>query len=122
MADEIKVSSYFQRTKTGLSFNSPSRTFRDDQAGDGVYSAEITLLHTAASILTSMLTTDGWCCIENLDPTNYIVFGPYTGGTLYPVGQVPAGGHVVFKLDPTYTLGYQANSASCDVRITVLDA
>jgi hypothetical protein len=72
-------------------------------------------------VSTTGVTTLGWCRIVNTDPTNYVTYGPKSGGAMIPFGRLKPGEAAVFRLEPGITLTVTANTAACKVQITILE-
>ncbi len=60
----------------------------------------------------SGLTAEGWCVMQNLDPTNYVTWGPSNSGTMVPVGKLKPGESIQFRVAPSAVLMAQANTAA----------
>jgi len=99
----------------------PSRAQITQTNPGGPSPGSVTISTTAASISHS-LTTLGICRITNLDPTNFIKIGNYSGGTLYPFIKIkPNDPPFVFRLMPGITIGAQADTASCKAAIEIYE-
>lgn len=55
--------------------------------------------------------------IENLDSTNYVQYGPKSGGSMVPLGRISPGSFKFVELDSGVTLRMKANTAAVNVRI-----
>lgn len=73
---------------------------------------------TEETVSLAELSTYGYCCIRNLDATNYVQFGFST--TVYGI-RLKAGEFAVFRLEPGCTLYAKANTAACKVAIYALE-
>jgi len=93
-----------------------------DQAAPGGEVLNITATTVGVDVDMSNLTTEGICRLLNVDETNFVEWGPKSGGTFYPLGKMkpgePAG---PFRLSPGKTLHLKADSASCLVQAVVLE-
>lgn len=72
-----------------------------------------------------LVTTDismlGWCYLKNLDSTNYVTYGPKSGGVMVGFGRLKAGEEAWFRLEPGVTLRWQANTAAVKVKVRVYE-
>lgn len=74
---------------------------------------------TSDTALTITVGTMGWCFITNLDSTNYVAYGPTSGGAIVNFGKIKPGETHALRLYPGITFRAQANTATCLVRIIV---
>ena len=63
----------------------------------------------------------GWSLWRNLDETNYVEFGPTSGGVLIPFGRLYPGQAAIIPLSPSIVPRAQANTAAVGLDFTVLD-
>lgn len=56
------------------------------------------------------LTTPGWLYLRNLDETNFVVWGPDSGGSLIEIGRLDPGEDAWFRLHPSATLRLAADT------------
>jgi len=61
--------------------------------------------------------TPGMVIIENLDATNYVTYGPKSGGSMILFGKIPAGGVHKMQLGAAVTLRMKADTAAVNLRI-----
>lgn len=64
--------------------------------------------------------TPGIAVVVNLDPTNYVTWGPTSSGAMVAAGRLMPGEPNVLRLDPGITLRMQADTADCLVQVEVL--
>jgi hypothetical protein len=88
----------------------------------------VTTVDTNISSLIANITTVGICYFVNYDTTNYVQWGPGSGGVLVPFGllkPVQASGDpempALFRLDPATQLRMKAHTATCKVLVCVYD-
>lgn len=62
-----------------------------------------------------------WVMIQNLDPTNYVEFGPTSGGAIIPMIKLLAGEFCLFPMSPSVVLRSRANTAAVKVRFEMYD-
>lgn len=78
---------------------------------------------TSDTSLTALLpntdNAEGLLYIKNLDQTNYVTFGPDSGGSIVPMVRLNPGKVALIPLYPTVTLRAQANTGACicDIRL-----
>lgn len=68
------------------------------------------------------VATEGYALLRNLDATNFIEYGPHSGGSggaMVAMGKLKAGEMAWLRLKPGITLYAQADTAPCklDVRV-----
>src|SRR5580765_4270546 len=90
-----------------------------DQAAIGEGGGVVLVSHTAATTISvGSVTTMGWCTLKNLDPTNYVTYGPDSSG-LVPFGRMKPGEPATFRLEPGITIKMLAHTADCKVQVKV---
>jgi len=72
-----------------------------------------------ADLGTSNITTLGWLYLKNLDPTNFVKWGPKSGGVMVAMGRLKAGESVLLRLEPGITLRWIADTASVKVQTKI---
>lgn len=64
------------------------------------------------------ITFKGWVFMLNLDDTNFVTWGPNSGGSMVAMGQMFAGEMALFRMRfSSTTLRMKADTASCKVYI-----
>lgn len=78
---------------------------------------------TSISALIAGITTYGIAYFYNLDPTNYVQYGPDNAGAIVVLGRLRPKGDIphVMRLDPATTLRMKANTGNCSVLVCVYD-
>lgn len=61
--------------------------------------------------------TPGLVCLQNLDGTNYVEYGPKSAGSMILFGRLKPGQSHVLYLAPAVTIRAKANTATCKVLI-----
>ena len=122
MANEITISANLNCTNGGLAFATKESAVRINQTvqgggGPGV----VTVTTSDAALSLGSYTTKGYCFIKNLDSTNYVEFGPESGGAIVKVIKLKPGEYALFRLVNAATLRAQANTASVKCYIAVLE-
>lgn len=67
------------------------------------------------------ITTLGWVFIKNLDESNFVDFGPTSGGAIVPMTRVLPGEWTVFRLKPGIVLRGIADTAACNCQIVLFN-
>jgi hypothetical protein len=101
MADEATIFAGLQIINGDWHVPAGVTNYTDDVSGiKGPVPGAIAVPVTGVNVDLSELTTPGWCKIYNLDTTNYVEYGGFDASTetFYPVGEIPAGKWIVFKL------------------------
>ena len=123
MANEIKIS-VRRNTLNGTFKNdfNPS-TQQVDQAGLGEEGAIFNIATTATGqqIVFSEIGTEGWLSMQNHDTANFVSFGPHTGTGILVMGRMEAGEPALFRMEPSSSLTLRADTATCDVEISLLE-
>ena len=91
---------------------------QDTLGGGGPGTIEI---GTTEEAITTEVVTEGWCWIQNADSTNYVTYGPESGGAMITFGKLEPGEGHPFRLSPGVTLRAKANNAACKVQIAIFE-
>lgn len=68
------------------------------------------------------VSTEGYAFFQNLDATNFVTIGSYTGGTTYnPVVKLKAGEFALLRLDSSQTFYAKADTASVKLWFEILE-
>lgn len=67
-------------------------------------------------------STQGYVILQNLDSTNYVTYGPKSGGSMVAVGRLKAGEYAILRLEPSVVLRWAANTAACKVAVRLYAA
>jgi hypothetical protein len=62
----------------------------------------------------------GILMMRNLDTTNYVTYGPKSGGVMVAFGRIKAGEPAAFRLEPSITMRWIANTAAVKVQVWLL--
>lgn len=122
MAGTIKVN-YDYTIQNGAYVSGPTyvRAEYTQTNPGGPSPGTVTVTTTAASISHS-LSTLGFAKFTNLDDTNFVKIGNYSGGTLYPFLKLKPGESTPpIRLMPGITLGAQADTANCKVNVEIYE-
>lgn len=120
MSREISVSSWMKLDNGTLKVPKlGGAIYRFDQSLKEQISAVIDVTTGGVTVTTTGLTTPGWAQITNLDPTNYVEYGPYVSSTLHVFGELGPGETHQFKLSATNPTRLKAHTATCKVQLTI---
>jgi hypothetical protein len=127
MSGEIKVTQNVTVEKGGLKWSKNYGQRSIDMDGDGQRGGHVQEIGTSAEIIdVGEVWDQGWLLMENLDPTNYVDWGPYDGGsagTLVIMGRMYYGDPPVsLRLSPSVTFGAIAHTAACKLDVNVFVA
>lgn len=127
MADEIRSTVSLSVNNGNFTFDR-SKSFASDQtSARGGNPGSVTIGSTEEVINFGDIVTEGIIWIENLDSTNYIDYGPESGGSMVLFGQVKPGEIQLFRLYPGITFRAQASpptgtaAVSCDAYIALME-
>jgi hypothetical protein len=116
MSDEITVSASLKVRNGNLRADINPGALQIDQAvARGPSPGSVNVGTSEEVISFAELATLGWCLIQNLDATNYVDFGPESGGAMVAAIRVEAGEVALFRLVPGTTYRAKANTAACNV-------
>lgn len=121
MAGEIRIAKSIRLVKGAMKHEFTPTSLSLDQAGVLVYDSvqNVGTTEETAGPTFGDIGTEGWCCIYNLDPTNYVQVGFSTG--VYGMRLRGAGAPADFFIEPGATVYLKANTAACNVRIIVYE-
>lgn len=122
MANEISVSVSLRAQKGN---SAPFRSWGpvlDDWTGSGGFNPGSVDIGTTEEVISFGDVTPGWVVLRNLDPTNYVTYGPTSGGVMVPLGRLNPGKPALLFLAAGVTLRMQANTAACRVQIEAIDS
>lgn len=116
MSDEIQSSCTLRVANGNLKSNLTPGTITIDQAVAKGPSPGCVVVGTSEEVISfAELTTLGVIQITNLDTTNYVDFGPESGGAMVAAVRIQAGEVWQFRLVPGVTYRAQADTAACNV-------
>ena len=123
MANEIAITTKMVVANGSLKYRDEPGVKYVTQATAIVYDEVLTRTTSDATLsIGSMSSANyGYARFTNLDATNYIDIGPTSGGAIVPFIRLKAGESSGWmRLTPSITIRTQANSASVQVRVQVL--
>ena len=96
-------------------------TIAETNVGVGGYVQNIPTADTVVGGLTG-LTANGYAFLQNLDPTNYLTFGPDNGsGAIVVFGKLKPGEWAWVRIAPSVVLRAIANTAACKLLTQVFE-
>lgn len=60
---------------------------------------------------------EGYVILQNLDNTNYVTYGPKSGGAMIAFGKIKPGELAILRLKPSVTMRWQADTAAVSVGV-----
>lgn len=121
MANEISISIATQLANGELKDEVAYLTDQVNQTTKNMWANTIDVTTAEADVAPVGLTALGYCYIKNLDSTNFIKYGPKSGGAMVVLGKLKAGEHTVLRLMTGITLRWIADTATCKVLIRIYD-
>jgi hypothetical protein len=121
MANELSVNIRAQLAKDNLKESFAPGNKRIDVDTVGAHGTVVTVGQAAEEDMpVGDVTTLGWLCLENLDDTNYVTWGPKSG-TMVPLGRLEPGEPASLRLEPGITLTWQADTADVQVKMLLIE-
>lgn len=123
MANAVRLTTRLELTRSGaanpeLLFTEPVLSW--STAGNGISSGLASVTTSAANITLPYNGTVGLGIVYNLDATNFIQLGWDDTGFVAS-DKIPAGKWCVKWFDPSRTWQWKADTATCSVRLLMLD-
>ena len=116
MSDEITVSASIRVRNGNLRADINPGSLQIDQAvARGPAPGSVNVGTSEEVISFAELATLGLIHIQNLDGTNFVDFGPESGGAMVAAVRVLAGEVALFRLVPATTYRAKADTAACNV-------
>lgn len=114
MAGELRFNATLQ-VVNGQINTKLSKDKRSDQTTPGAWSG-VQNIGTSEEVLSlSGVTSARAIQLINLDPDNYVDWGPVSGGAMVPLGRLYPGEPSMVTLKPGIAIRMQAHTAACDV-------
>lgn len=122
MANEIQIQQRVTVRKGHFNKTWDPPVAQVDQAGDGGFGATLSIGTSEEAITFTDVGTYGILCMQNLDDTNFVTYGPTSGGAMVVMGRLNPGGEPqILRLEPGITLRMKADTAACDVELLLLE-
>lgn len=120
MSSEFNISIQVNYASS-LANDSFSYSFADDQASNGAQGQIVAVTTSCAAVSEGGLTTPGWVVVKNLDPSNFVTYGPDSGGSMIPMGRLDPLEAQVIKLSTACSLRWVADTATCKVQYKMFE-
>ena len=123
MADEIRINVTFRVENGYFKDAPPIGQILADQNNPG-RGGHVQSIGSGAEedIDVGDVSTLGWALLRNIDPTNYVTWGPKTGGVMVPVGRIRPGKVALWELEPGIILRAQADTAAVKLDVRIYEA
>lgn len=121
MADEFNTAFSVRYTNGELS-QTITQSKKFNQTTKGWHSPVVTVNTSAEEDLSiGDIGTEGFLYLKNLDATNYVTWGPKSGGSMVAIGRLKAGEYAWIRMDSSATLRWQANTAAVKVQVCLFE-
>lgn len=118
MANEITIKEKITVSNGNFSDTfDPGTLFIDQATGTGGNPGTVDIGSGAEEDISFGDVTPNLVVMRNLDGTNYVKYGPKSGGSMIEFGRLKPGTSARFILAPGVTLRMIANTAACKVLI-----
>lgn len=115
----LTIQTNYENGNASLLFN--PGTVSISQTNQGYHSPVVTVNSSAEEdFAIGDVGTNGVLTMRNLDVTNYVTYGP-KDTTMTAFGRIEAGEVVAMRLEPGVTMRWQANTAACNVQVTLYE-
>lgn len=122
MADEATLNGTFTVAKNGVGI-SQAMSITDDVTGTDKFSTVIATSTTAAAVsFPGGFGTPGWAWFYNMDDTDTIILGKYTGATFYEFAEIPPLSGYAVKLAMASTeLGHKSSANTPNLYLEIME-
>lgn len=122
MANEITINASLSVVNVSDKSEMKPGQLTDTQTTIGSTSPMQTIGTSEEVFATTDIVTPGWVMFRNIDPTNYVDWGPESGGAMVNLGRMKPGKTAgPFFLYPAVVIRMKANTAACKVRAVVVE-
>lgn len=122
MANEIQLTTKLILANGYYSEKFDPGTINITQTTIGGYGAVVSVGSGAEEdLLFGDVATPTFVALRNLDTTNYVTYGPKSAGVMVLFGKIMPGHTAIFYLGASVTLRWIANTATCKVKVLVLE-
>lgn len=91
------------------------------QAAVGATEGVVAVTTSEADLAVGSVSTPGLLMLTNLDSTNFVTYGPKSGGSMVAVGKIKPGETHLLRLDPAATLRWKADTATVKVDVKLYE-
>jgi hypothetical protein len=121
MANELRFTGATSLVNGSLTDTTPLETLLVTQSLGALLSKVVSVTTSESDLTTAEITTLGWAFLRNLDSTNYVQYGPKSGGAMVAMGRLKAGEWALLRLEPGITLRWKADTATCQVLVKIFN-
>lgn len=121
MANEITLTVGLQLVNSNLRAQFPQVSSQYTQTTAGMSDQVLSIGTSEEDVAMVDITTPGVCVLHNLDSTNFVKWGPKSGGAMIEMGRLKAGDKQVIRFGASVTLRMIADTATCKVRVMCLE-
>ena len=123
MAGTIRLAPFITVTNAGFRATFQPTTITVIQNAVGAFESTVLVGTSEEDLTIGDVATPGRVVLFNLDPTNYVTYGPKNGSAaMEAFGRIPPGEYADFRLAPSgVTIRWQANSAPVKIQVKVLE-
>lgn len=122
MANEITLTSKAKVVNGSLTSEFNPGTIQVTQSALGMHAPIVIVGTSEEDLAVGDISTPGILCMRNLDGTNYVDWGPKSGGAMVAVGRLKPGEVAMFRVGSGVTLRWIANTAPVKVQVWLLEA
>jgi hypothetical protein len=119
MANELKHSLSGQLANGQLTDQIRAENLSLTQNAAALISKTVAVTTSEADLDTTGITTLGYAEIKNLGPTNFLTYGPKSGGVMVAFGRLKVGEVALLRLEPGITLRWKADTATVSAYIKI---
>lgn len=117
MANEIKLTIGVVYANGGLKDTVPADAVQITQTNQEFHAPVVSVGTSEEDLSLGDITTNGCLFLKNLDSTNFVKYGPKSGGSMIEFGRLKAGEEAFLRLAPGVTLRWIADTAAVKVLI-----
>jgi hypothetical protein len=119
MANELKLSIAGQLANGQLTDQIRAENLSLTQNTAALISKTVSVTTSEADLDTTGITTLGYALIKNLGPTNFLKYGPKSGGSMVAFGRLKVGEVALLRLEPGITLRWVADTATVSALVKI---
>lgn len=121
MAGTLQLTLTGKLTNGKLKHTLEAETLAITQTTGRLHAPVVTVGTSEEDLSVGDVGTLGWLYMKNLDSTNYVTWGPKSGGAMVGVGRLKAGETALLRLEPGITIRWAANTAAVDVQVVLFN-
>jgi hypothetical protein len=116
MANELTLRLQASILSGNLQSEFPQQIIRPNVAAQEQNGGVFSLTTSETDLTLTGITTPGWLILKNLDTTNFLTWGPKSGGSMILCGKILAGEFAIFRLGAAVTMRMKADTATVKVQ------